>query len=52
VTNAGLIKATSGTSIIANVNDDGPGGEYTESWTAKCEPVAAHSLMGRLLRGP
>ena len=38
--------------LLADSNDDGPGGEYTESWTAKCEPVAAHSLMGRLLRRP
>ena len=38
--------------LLADSNDDGTGGEYTESWTAKCEPVAAHSLMGRLLRRP
>jgi 2,3-bisphosphoglycerate-independent phosphoglycerate mutase len=36
--------------LLADSNDDGPGGEYTESWTARCEPVAAHSLMGQLLR--
>jgi 2,3-bisphosphoglycerate-independent phosphoglycerate mutase len=35
--------------LLADSGDDGPGGEYTESWTAKCDPVPGHSLMGRLL---
>jgi 2,3-bisphosphoglycerate-independent phosphoglycerate mutase len=36
--------------LLADSTDDGPGGEYTESWTAKCDPVAGHLLMSRLLR--
>jgi 2,3-bisphosphoglycerate-independent phosphoglycerate mutase len=35
--------------LLADSADDGPGGEYTESATAACPAVPAHSLMGRLL---
>jgi 2,3-bisphosphoglycerate-independent phosphoglycerate mutase len=36
--------------LLADSTDDGPGGEYTESWTSQCQAVPAHSLMGKLLR--
>jgi 2,3-bisphosphoglycerate-independent phosphoglycerate mutase len=36
--------------LLADSAEDGPGGEYTESWTARCDPVPGHTLMGRLLR--
>jgi 2,3-bisphosphoglycerate-independent phosphoglycerate mutase len=36
--------------LLADSAEDGPGGEYTESWTAKCDPVPGHTLMARLLR--
>ena len=36
--------------LLADSSDDGPGGEYTESWTSKCDAVPAHSLMGKLLQ--
>jgi 2,3-bisphosphoglycerate-independent phosphoglycerate mutase len=38
--------------LLADSTDDGPGGEYTESWTSSCEPVPAHSLMAKLLQRP
>ena len=37
--------------LLADSADDGAGGEYTESGTAGCPPVAGHSLMGRLVDG-
>jgi len=36
--------------LMADSNDDGPGGEYTESWTAQCDAVPGHTLMAKLLR--
>ena len=36
--------------LLADSAEDGPGGEYTESWTSRCDAVPAHSLMGKLLR--
>jgi 2,3-bisphosphoglycerate-independent phosphoglycerate mutase len=36
--------------LLADSNDDGAGGEYTESWVARSDAVPAHSLMGKLLR--
>ena len=36
--------------LLADSSDDGAGGEYTESWAARCTPVPAHTLMARLLR--
>jgi 2,3-bisphosphoglycerate-independent phosphoglycerate mutase len=35
--------------LLADSSEDGPGGEYTESATAACEPVVGHTLMGRLV---
>ncbi|MBV8296643.1 MAG: 2,3-bisphosphoglycerate-independent phosphoglycerate mutase [Acidimicrobiia bacterium] len=37
--------------LLADSADDGAGGEYTETGTAGCPPVAGHSLMGRLVDG-
>jgi 2,3-bisphosphoglycerate-independent phosphoglycerate mutase len=36
--------------LLADSSTDGPGGEYTESWTASATPVPGHSLMGKLLQ--
>jgi 2,3-bisphosphoglycerate-independent phosphoglycerate mutase len=36
--------------LLADSATDGPGGEYTESWTANLEAIPAHSLMDRLLQ--
>jgi 2,3-bisphosphoglycerate-independent phosphoglycerate mutase len=35
--------------LLYDSTTDGPGGQYTESATAKCTPVVGHELMGRLL---
>jgi len=35
--------------LLADSADDGPGGDYTESWTAQCDAVPAHTLMAKLL---
>ena len=36
--------------LLADSATDGPGGEYTESWTANLAAIPAHSLMPRLLQ--
>jgi len=36
--------------LLFDSEEPGPGGEYTERGVAGCAPVAAHQLMGRLLR--
>ncbi len=35
--------------LLFDAAQDASGGAYTEPATAKCAPVAAHTLMGRLL---
>jgi 2,3-bisphosphoglycerate-independent phosphoglycerate mutase len=35
--------------LLFDAAQDAAGGAYTEPATAKCAPVAAHTLMGRLL---
>jgi 2,3-bisphosphoglycerate-independent phosphoglycerate mutase len=35
--------------LLFDSTADGPGGEYTERGVAAGDPVAAHTLMGRLL---
>jgi len=35
--------------LLADSENDGPGGVYTEAGTAACQPVPGHALMGRLI---
>jgi len=35
--------------LLADSEDDGPGGQYTEAATAACVALPAHALMGRLV---